>query len=77
MWHLIRDIEGEPGPLIMDPRLHWPRVIDQNIRFGACKVFGWQYYRPRYMNAYHPLYLVERLWRGSVGAGCSPRRVGL
>ena len=24
-----------------------------------------------------PLYLVERLWRGSVGAGCSPRRVGL
>ena len=25
----------------------------------------------------HPLYLVARLWRGSVGAGCSPRRVGL
>ncbi len=24
-----------------------------------------------------PLYLVGRLWRGSVGAGCSPRRVGL
>ena len=24
-----------------------------------------------------PLYLVEWLWRGSVGAGCSPRRVGL
>ena len=24
-----------------------------------------------------PLYLVERLWRSSVGAGCSPRRVGL
>ena len=33
--------------------------------------------RPPASCADDPLYLVERLWRGSVGAGCSPRRVGL
>ena len=34
-------------------------------------------YRPHQSLGGTPLYLVERLWRGSVGAGCSPRRVGL
>ena len=48
MRRLIRNIEGERRPLIMHPRLHWLRAIDQNLRLAACKVMGWQYRRPRY-----------------------------
>ena len=40
MRRLIRNIEGERRPLIMHPRLHWLRAIDQNLRFAACKVLN-------------------------------------
>ena len=48
---LIRNIEGEPRPLVLHRRLHRLRVIDQHVRFSVCKVLGLQYHRPRYMNA--------------------------
>ena len=43
MRRLIRNIEGEPEPLILHPRLHRLRVVDQHVRFAACKVLGLQY----------------------------------
>ena len=54
MRRLIRNIEGEPRPLILHRRLHRLRVVDQHVRFAACKVLGLQYHRPRYMNVIHP-----------------------
>ena len=51
MRRLIRNIEGEPRPLILHRQLHRLRVIDQHVRFAACKVLGLQYRWPRYMYA--------------------------
>ena len=51
MRRLIRNIEGEPRPLILHRQLHRLRVIDQHVRFAACKVLGLQYRWPRYMDA--------------------------
>lgn len=57
MWHLIRNIEGEPRPLILHRWLHRLRVIDQHVRFAACKMLGLRYHRPRYMNAQRTVHL--------------------
>ena len=55
MRRLIRNIEGEPRPLILHRRLHRLRVIDQYVRYRACMMLGLQYRRPRYLNAQRTL----------------------
>ena len=49
MRRLIRNIEGEPLPLIMHRRLYRWRALDQRVRLAACKAMGWEYRRPRYL----------------------------
>ena len=49
MRRLIRNIEGEPRPLIMHRRLYRLRVLDRRVRLAVCKAMGWQYRGPRYM----------------------------
>ena len=51
MRRLIRNIEGEPRPLIMHRRLHRLRVVDQHVRYRVCAMLGLKYRRPRYMYA--------------------------
>ena len=50
MRRLIRNIEGEPRPLIMHPRLYWLRSIDRRLRYHACRAMGWRFRAPRYMS---------------------------
>ena len=48
---LIRNIEGEPRPLIMHPRLFWVREADSFVRDLFCNILGRYSRRPRYMTA--------------------------
>ena len=47
---LIRNIQGEPKPLIMHPRLLWLRKFDRAVRFWFCffTFRGMKYRLPRY-----------------------------
>ena len=47
---LIRNIQGEPKPLIMHPRLLWLRKFDRAVRFWFCffTFRGMKYKLPRY-----------------------------
>ena len=46
---LIRNIEGEPRPLIMHPRLFWVREADCFVRDGVRRRLGLPWRAPRYM----------------------------
>ena len=49
MRRLIRYIEGERPPLIMEPRLFWVRYLDVHLRFLVYRMLGMRVRRPRYM----------------------------
>ena len=51
MRRLIRNIEGEPPPLIMHPQLSWLRTIDSVVCHRFCSTLGIPFRRPRYMTA--------------------------
>ena len=51
MRRLIRNIEGELRPLIMDPRLSWLRAADSLMRHRVCLALGVQHRGPRYLVA--------------------------
>ena len=51
MRRLIRNIEGEPRPLVLHRRLHRLRVIDQHVRHRVCAMLGLKYRWPRYVYA--------------------------
>ena len=45
---LIRNIQGEPKPLIMHPRLLWLRKFDRAVRFWFCVFTRLEYRLPKY-----------------------------
>ena len=46
---LIRNIEGEPRPLIMHRRLSWLRTVDSVVRRRVCLALGIPRRGPRYL----------------------------
>ena len=51
MRRIIRNIEGERPPLIMERRLSWLRDLDISLRFRVYRALRLRYRRPRYMRA--------------------------
>ena len=49
MRRIIRNIEGERPPMIMDRRLLWLCSLDVRLRFRVYKALGMRVRRPRYM----------------------------
>ena len=49
MRRLVRNIEGERPPLIMEPRLFWLRDLDTALRYRVCRALRIRFRRPRYM----------------------------
>ena len=45
---LIRNIQGEPKPLIMHQRLLWLRKMDRAVRFWFCVFTRLEYRLPKY-----------------------------
>ncbi len=82
MRRLVRNIEGEPRPLIVHRRLFWLRYLDRRVRYAGCKVLGLQFRGPRYMaprrtpeqDAETRLAIESFLRQASAAAGRGPQR---
>ena len=73
MRRLIRNIQGEPRPLIMHRRLQWLRAVDEWVRYRVRRALGLAYRRPRYLTPRcSPEQEMRRLWIKQSRTGTTP-----